>query len=294
VTRKRVARPNPRDQSVTTAASDLAIIDQQSWAAVSERFASTSGLRPEQQMRPKRLLSGLVRCGVCSGPYNVIGRDRWGCGTHREMGTCTNNRSIINEMLERRVLGALRERMLQPEAVAAYIEEYQRDLATDHQRKQKERRSLEKKAAEADRRIARLTLAIADGGKRFEDIRSMLTAQVAERDRCRRELADVDAEPALVLMPNLAERYRKSIEDLSVALSGDLVEVQQAREALRQFVDAVIATPAAEGRGVALEVRGQLSAMLGLTNENSAPGGAAGLMRTVVAGTGFEPVTFRL
>ena len=88
----------------------------------------------------------------------------------------------------------------------------------------KERRRLEKKAAEAGRRAARLTLAIADGGRSFAEIRVVLSAQIDERDACWRALTDLAAEPTLVMMPNLAGRYRRSISDLAKALSGDAVE----------------------------------------------------------------------
>jgi DNA invertase Pin-like site-specific DNA recombinase len=284
-TRKRVARPNPRDQWVTTTVPDLTIIDQQSWDETAARFAEVAGVRPERQRRPKRLLSGLLRCGSCGGSYTVIGRDQWGCGTRRETGTCDNNRSISNTVLERRVLGALKERMLQPEAIAAYIKAYQQALQEDRQRKSKERRTLEKRLAEAERRVTRLTLALADGGKTFGDIRELLTNQVAERERGRRALADLDAENTLVLMPNLADRYRRSIDQLAQSLTGDEIEVQQAREALRALLDSVVATPAPEGRGVALEVRGQLSRMIGIANDNAAPEGGASCMISLVAGT---------
>jgi hypothetical protein len=106
---------------------------------------------------------------------------------------------------------------------------YQRTLASQRQQQGKDRRRLEKKAAEGERRVARLTLAIADGGKSFAEIRVVLSAQVAERDACLRALADLEAESTLVVMPDLAERYRRSIWDLAKALSGDAVE--QAREA---------------------------------------------------------------
>ena len=123
--------------------------------------------------------------------------------------------------------------MLQPEAVAADIEGYQRTLASPRQQG-KERRRLEKKAEEAERREARLTLAIAE-------IRVVLSAQVAERDACLRALADLEAESTLVVMPDLAERYRRSIWDLAKALSGDAVE--QAREAY-----AASSMPSSRGR----------------------------------------------
>jgi len=62
----------------------------------------------------------------------------------------------------------------------------QRTLASQRQQQGKERRRLEKKAAEGERRVARLTLAIADGGRSFAEIRVVLSAQVAERDACLR------------------------------------------------------------------------------------------------------------
>jgi hypothetical protein len=86
---------------------------------------------------------------------------------------------------------------------------------------------------------------------------------------------------------NLAERYRHSIADLAQVLSGDAVEIEQARDALRCLIDAVVATPATEGRGVVLEVSARLAAMVGVANDNSAPGGAGGCMLEVVAGAGF-------
>jgi hypothetical protein len=149
----------------------------------------------------------------------------------------------------------------------------------------KERRRLEKKAAEAGRRAARLTLAIADGDRSFFEIRVVLSAQVADRDACRRAITDLAAEPTLVMMPDLADRHR--ISDLAKALSGDVVEIEQARDALRCLIHAVVATPATEGRGVVLEVRGRLAAMVGIANGNSAPRGAGGCMLEVVAGAGF-------
>ena len=86
-------------------------------------------------------------------------------------------------------------------------------------------------------------------------------------------------------MPHLAERYRCSVADLSEALVGDMAEVQAAREALRSLVAAVVTLPAQQGRGVALEVRGQFAAMVAIANDNSAPGGASVCMITLVAGT---------
>ena len=56
-----------------------------------------------------------------------------------------------------------------------------------------------------------------------------------------------------------------------------------------------IVTPAEDRRGVALEVRGRLSEMMDFGHKKTAAGypEAVGVV-PMVAGTGFEPVTFRL
>ena len=285
-TRKRVARPNPREEWITTQVPELRIIDEASWTAVLARLEQTQTLSAPKQRRPKRLLSGLLKCGTCGGNFTIIGRDRWGCSISREAGTCSNGRSIVDSQLESRVLTALRERMLEPDAVAAYVEEYAQAFASQQQDRLKGRRKLEKQEAEASRRIKRLTLAIADGAKDFAEIRTVLEEQVAVRERCRRELADIEAEPRLALMPDLAENYRRSVAQLGEALKGETIEQEEACQALRALIDHIMASPAPDRRGVALEVRGRFAQMVGLGNEKGARLGAPDCMVKLVAGTG--------
>ncbi|WP_425483168.1 hypothetical protein [Chelativorans alearense] len=56
--------------------------------------------------------------------------DRLGCLNHHRRGTCTNNRTILREKLEARVLTGLQERLVSAEAVEeavrAYVEETNR------------------------------------------------------------------------------------------------------------------------------------------------------------------------
>nr|WP_318248678.1 zinc ribbon domain-containing protein [Gluconobacter oxydans] len=54
--------------------------------------------------RPKSLLSGLLFCGLCGGPYTLRGSDRFACSSHVTNGSCTNSRTIPRPDLERRVL----------------------------------------------------------------------------------------------------------------------------------------------------------------------------------------------
>ena len=51
--------------------------------------------------------------------------NHYGCAAARNNGTCNNRRTIKREILEERVLGGLRDRLLQPDLIAAFVEEYQ-------------------------------------------------------------------------------------------------------------------------------------------------------------------------
>ena len=118
-------------------------------------------------------------------------------------------------------------------------------------------------------------------------MREALEEQIAVRERCRRELADLAAEPTLAMMPNLAEIYRRNIVKLGDALKGEEIEREEARQAMRALIDHIVVTPAEDRRGVALEVRGRLSEMIDFGHKKSAPSGARDCMLKMVAGTGL-------
>ena len=97
------------------------------------------------------------------------------------------------------------------------------------------------------------------------------------------------------LHPNLAEMYRAKVVDLQAALAGPSGRTE-AIEILRTLVERVIIRPTAE-KGFEPELVGELAAMLELGLDANSKKPALGVYRSsvkVVAGTGFEPVTFRL
>ena len=151
-TGKRVSRLNPEAEWIVKDVPELRIIDDELWQAVKARQAATSekyanvaeGIRKHHKKnrlngthRPKTLLSGLVFCGCCGGPYSIRGSDRFACSTHGTKGTCSNSRTIPREELERRVLAGLKERMMTPEVAAEAMRAY----AEETNRLNRERRS---------------------------------------------------------------------------------------------------------------------------------------------------------
>ena len=96
--------------------------------------------------------------------------------------------------------------------------------------------------------------------------------------------------------PNVAEVYRRKVEELHAALRQEDA-AGPARELVRGLVEAIVFLPE-DGR-LRVEVRGELAAILrlsGCANEK-APAGRPELLAEeikMVAGAGFEPATFRL
>lgn len=67
--------------------------------------------------------------GVCGSGWIRIRRGFWGCGGAKNGGGCSNTRIISDERYEDRVLAGLKERLLDPEAVALFVREYHEENA---------------------------------------------------------------------------------------------------------------------------------------------------------------------
>jgi site-specific DNA recombinase len=112
-TGKRVSRPNPPSEWVTTDVPELRIVDDEVWNQVKARqlemrrvASSGDPKRFNQARRPKYLFSGLTKCAECGGGYVMYWRDRLACFGARSRGTCTNRLTISRQEVEERVLMA--------------------------------------------------------------------------------------------------------------------------------------------------------------------------------------------
>jgi site-specific DNA recombinase len=134
---------------------------------------------------------------------------------------------------------------------------------------------------------------MADGVGDYADMKSRLTAALAERTTLDRLMEETGVVPAIALHPNLADAYRRNIEKLTEALNSPALGSGEARQALRNLIELITAEPPEEGRGLELTVHGRLAQILQIA-ENRPDVSQDGCMFGLVAGTGFEPVTFRL
>ena len=92
------------------------------------------------------------------------------------------------------------------------------------------------------------------------------------------------------LHPNLAEVYRQKVMNLAEALNDSHTRLEAA-ECLRELIEEIRLVP--ENGKLRVELYGELAALINLASEHPRSKGT-GVQVTLVAGRGFEPLTFRL
>jgi hypothetical protein len=89
-TGKRISRINSENEWVRVEAPELRNISDELWDAAQRTKRRYRDQPAQNCRRPKRLLSGLLRCGQCGGAFTIVRPGKYGCATHREKGTCAN------------------------------------------------------------------------------------------------------------------------------------------------------------------------------------------------------------
>jgi len=296
-TGKRVSRLNPPEDWIITEVPDLRIVDDALWERVKTRQGEIDATPRVQAIRETRfwekkrqvhLLTGLLTCGCCGGGFAAVGRDYVACANARKLGTCSQKRSFRRSTLEEAVLQLLRDRLMQPDAVAAFVSEFGREMNTRNSSVVAERERLASQRTSLARKLDGLYDAIAEG-LRTPGLKDRVMAMETELSDLDTKLAD-PAPETVRLHPNLPDLYRRKVADLAATLEDPALR-QPALELIRGLITRVTVR-IAEG-GPVLELEGALSAMI----DAAQPGWLSGVDRCsveVVAGAGFEPAAFRL
>ena len=300
-TGKRQARMNPREEWVTREVPELRIIDQPLWDAVKARQKASAvegeAIGMWDRRRPRHLLSGLMACGACGGGYSKVAQSRFGCSSARNKGegVCENRRTITCDAVENAVLRGLQEHLMAPELVALFCEEYLREVNRLRREAEASLDDMNIALAKVRREQARFIAAIRDGAPAGPLAQPMASAE-KEEQRLVDEIGAAQKPDPVRLHPGMAQIYRRKVGDLVAALTKE-DDAGMAREAIRNLIDRVILTPDGQAKGgLRIDLEGELAGILALATEHKGVGGASDLQRQVklVAGTGFEPVTFRL
>ncbi|WP_195706795.1 recombinase family protein, partial [Brucella sp. 10RB9213] len=307
-TGKRVSRLNPESEWIIKDVPELRIVDDELWHSVrvrqdeiAEKFANvTEAVRKHHKKnrlngtrRPKSLLSGLVFCGCCEGPYSLRGADRFACSNHISKGACSNSRTIPREELEARVLAGLKDRMMEPEIV----EEAMRAYAEETNRLNRERRASgdawKAELVKIEKQIRGIIEAI-KAGMFHESMKAEMDTLEERKTELNILLADAPEDTPDIL-PSASAIYAKKVSALTKALNRK-EERQEAAETLRSLIEKISLTPGPERGEIYATLHGELGTILnwtecqaiGKAKKTKTPGGdLTGVSLSVVAGAGF-------
>ena len=267
-TGRRVSRLNPKEDWIITDVPEMRIVDDALWARVKERQGEINATPRIQAIRKTRfwenrrkthLLTGLLRCGCCGGGFAAVGKDYLACSAARKQDTCPQRRSFKRSEMEESVLGLLQQRLMRPEAVAAFVKSVSREMNAGRAEESAVRSRLEAERVQITRRLDGLYEAIADG-LRTAGLKAKLEDMEARIQEIEIKL-ETPAPSSVRLHPQLSEIYRRKVEELSETLQDPDIR-QTALETIRGLITAV--TIYEDEDCVRIDIEGAITALIGL------------------------------
>ena len=229
--------------------------------------------------RPVYLLSGLLKCGVCSGGVSKISAQHYGCSTARNRGTCDNLLTIRRDVLEESVLSGIKSRLMHPDLVKEFINEYHRELNRLATTRKTDVHVQTRELAKVEQEIREIINAI-KAGIRSATMAAEIEALEQRKVVIQEHLGAKPTEPVR-LHPNLGEIYHRKVEALREALDRDDTR-SEAATILRGLIDEIRLTPDDGQLGIYLV--GNLAAILDLCAKKNPGSREAGVQITLVAG----------
>jgi hypothetical protein len=261
---------NPRSAWIPEQVPALRIVDQSIWEQAQDRLGGTrakSGAdrpnRPKfwENRRSQHLLTGKVFCGACGGAMSAVGLDSLACNAARRQGICSSRAGIRRQVVETLILDALRDRLMQPDAVAVFIEEY----TTEWNRLQLEASAqvavVSREMEGVERKLAGLIEAISDGFGRACGLQQRLDELEARKAALPADLSRVPPSAAPRLHPGPADIYRERVTDVQAALRSG-AEATAILEHARSLIDRMVLH--AGEQGPEIELIAEIAAMVDL------------------------------
>ena len=307
-TGKRVTRLNDESQWVRQGVPELRIIPQDLWEAAKARQKDLDS-RPSglwHRNRPRYLLSGLLRCGVCGGGYAKINASHYGCAASKNKGesVCANRKTIKREVLESKILSALQTHLMRDDLLEIFCEEYTRTLNALRRAQDSALREAKAEKEKLSKERANILKAIREGiGAKL--VKDDLERIAARLEALEDEIKQGSTEARPLLHPAMARRYREEVAALRETLSRSGGQ-GEAAEHLRGLIEKIVLTPHPGREDLQIDLYGDLAGILSMAASKKADQKRERLRNAVndnipepsksvlVAGAGFEPATFGL
>nr|WP_281396722.1 hypothetical protein [Roseospira visakhapatnamensis] len=190
------------------------------------------------------------------------GKDYLACGRARAGTDCSNRKGLRRGPLEDLILAALKDQLMAPDLVEDFCVTFREHMEAQRVQAQANRKTVEADLEKAERKIASLIDAIAEGF-RSPDLQTRLDTLSAHRDDLRAKLSA--APPALPpFTVDLATLYRQQVGRLHATLQ-DPKTRQEAVEHLRTLIEEVRVGPPLDRGGREVELIGEIASMIELS-----------------------------
>ena len=121
---RRVQPPRPRGKWITHVDESVRIVSDDLWERAQRRSRpAPDDVRLKAGGKPKYLLSGLLRCGLCDAHYTITDAKSYGCSSYHDGNACSNAIRVRRERVEAVLLGPLNENLGDPNRVARMVAE---------------------------------------------------------------------------------------------------------------------------------------------------------------------------
>ncbi len=269
-TGKRVTRLNEESALIRQALPELRIVPQELWDAATARQKALDAKAPGlwARNRPRYLLSGLVKCGVCGGGYAKINDTHYGCAASKNKGetVCANRKTIARTALEAKVLAALETHLMRDDLLALFCAEY-----TTHRNRllAAQDSALKDAHAERDKLLkarANVLQAIREGIA-ASLVKDELEGIAARLEVLETMIAQGKETPRPLLHPTMARRYREQVAALKAALTrsgGAQGRGNEPMEHVRGLIDKIVLTPEIGRKNLRIDLYGDLAGILDL------------------------------
>ncbi|WP_428842981.1 recombinase family protein [Sphingomonas carotinifaciens] len=297
--RERRYRLRDRAEWVEVAVPGQRIISDALWESVRQQIECRRRVDVQvpvaRQNRKKHLLSGLIRCSCCGSGYTISGKDYYRCAGQKERGTCSNRLSVRKGTLEAATLAIFQHHLLTEEHARLFADEFAREMVRLNQATSVQDHASQDRLAVVTREIDNLVANMLNGVASptlvklladRESEKASLEAGLAQRSR-------TNLTVPVLPYPTLMRLFEEKVGKLRETLDDERIRGEAAR-ILSTLIESVTIYPNEPG-GPEAEVVAKVSDLLGwATNTDAAREGDVWCSIAVVAGTGFEPVTFRL
>ncbi len=269
-TGRRVSRPNPESEWKVADVPHLAIVPEDVFAAAGARKEGRSRDRAngKSTMKPRRIFSGLLRCGVCGGGMSMHdrykGAIRIKCSRYTESRSCENKRSYRLDKIEAAVVGGLCDILKNPEAATEYIRAYNAERHRAIAEATRAAATIENRLLKVTAELDRLIKLYSVGTLELDQVEGRMKELQAEKKALTAEAATARAQvPVVEIHPAAISRFYDVLEDIRAKLeAGEPIKDAGLLAAIRGAISHVVVRDIPSG-GYEAEVVTYVSALTG-------------------------------